>query len=345
MITRASVQGWDNSSKGLDASTALEYVRSIRAMTNMADISTAVSLYQAGESLFELADKVLLIDGGQCLYFGPGDQAKKYFLDLGFDSPDRWTTADFLTSVSDEHERNIRSGWEDRIPRTPEEFAKAYKSSSVYAENIADVERFEAEQADMIRQREANMSKKTVKKNYTLPFHKQVWACTKRQFLVLLGDRASLFGKWGGLVFQGLIVGSLFYDLPGTAAGAFPRGGTLFFLLLFNALLALAEMTSAFTSKPILMKQKSFSFYRPSAYAIAQTVADVPMVFIQVLIFQLIIYFMANVSIKKYRVSCQVLISHSAACTNSISVLHHRSAPLARYHGHLRILQGYCRAV
>jgi ABC-type multidrug transport system ATPase subunit len=61
MITRASIQGWDNSSKGLDASTALEYVRAIRAMTNMADASTAVSLYQAGESLFELADKVLLI--------------------------------------------------------------------------------------------------------------------------------------------------------------------------------------------------------------------------------------------------------------------------------------------
>ncbi|KAK0388122.1 hypothetical protein NLU13_4366 [Sarocladium strictum] len=296
MITRASVQGWDNSSKGLDASTALEYVRSIRAMTNMANISTAVSLYQAGESLYDLADKVLLIDGGQCIYFGPAEDAKKYFLDLGFDSPDRWTTADFLTSVSDEHERNVRPGWEDRIPRSPHDFAKAYKNSEIYAKNMADVERFEAEQAEIIQAREQNMSKKTAKKNYTLPFHKQVWACTKRQFLVMSGDRASLFGKWGGLVFQGLIVGSLFYNLPQTASGAFPRGGTLFFLLLFNALLALAEMTAAFSSKPILLKHKSFSFYRPSAYAIAQTVADVPMVFVQVTIFTLIIYFMANLS-------------------------------------------------
>ncbi|KAH8179132.1 ABC-2 type transporter domain-containing protein [Sarocladium implicatum] len=296
MITRASVQGWDNSSKGLDASTALEYVRSIRAMTNMAEISTAVSLYQAGESLYELADKVLLIDEGQCLYFGPAEDAKKYFMDLGFDSPDRWTTADFLTSVSDEHEREIRPGWEERIPRTPLDFAKAYKNSDIYRKNMADVESFEAEQAEMIRSREQSMSKKTAKKNYTLPFHKQVWACTKRQFLVMSGDRASLFGKWGGLVFQGLIVGSLFYNLPQTAAGAFPRGGTLFFLLLFNALLALAEMTSAFSSKPILLKHKSFSFYRPSAYAIAQTVADIPMVLVQVCIFTLIIYFMANLA-------------------------------------------------
>ncbi|KAI9167899.1 ABC multidrug transporter atrF [Paramyrothecium foliicola] len=296
MITRASVQGWDNSSKGLDASTALEYVRSIRAMTNMAEASTAVSLYQAGESLFNLVDKVLLIDGGKCVYFGRADAAKQYFIDLGFECPERWTTPDFLTSVSDEHERSVRKGWEDRIPRNPEAFAEAYRNSEAYKRNLADIEDFESKLDQQMQEREQNESKKTSKKNYTVPFHKQVVACTKRQFLVMFGDRASLFGKWGGLLFQGLIVGSLFYNLPQTASGAFPRGGTLFFLLLFNALLALAEMTSAFESKPILLKHKSFSFYRPAAFAIAQTVVDVPLVFIQVVIFNTIIYFMANLS-------------------------------------------------
>jgi ABC-type multidrug transport system ATPase subunit/ABC-type multidrug transport system permease subunit len=296
MITRASVQGWDNSSKGLDASTALEYVRSIRVMTNMAEASSAVSLYQAGESLFELADKVLLIDGGKCLYFGPSENAKQYFLDLGFDCPERWTTPDFLTSVSDTNERSIRPGWENRIPKTAEEFNDAYRNSRMYHQNIADIENFEKQVQRQIKEREKNQSKKTAEKNYTIPFHKQVIACTKRQFFVMTGDRASLFGKWGGLFFQGLIVGSLFFNLPVSASGAFPRGGTLFFLLLFNALLALAEQTAAFESKPILLKHKAFSFYRPAAYAIAQTVVDVPLVFIQVVIFNVIIYFMSNLS-------------------------------------------------
>ncbi|KAF7554386.1 hypothetical protein G7Z17_g2939 [Cylindrodendrum hubeiense] len=295
MITRASVQGWDNSSKGLDASTAVEYVKSIRAMTNMANTSTAVSLYQAGETLYDLVDKVLLIDNGKCLYFGRAEKAKQYFLDLGFDCPERWTTADFLVSVTDEHERSVREGWEDRIPRSPEEFDDAYRRSDAYKENITDIQEFESQlglQAQERRQNEPNGTRK----NYEIPFHSQVIACTQRQFLVMTGDRASLFGKWGGLLFQGLIVGSLFYNLPQTATGAFPRGGTLFFLLLFNALLALAEQTSAFVSKPILLKHKSFSFYRPAAFAIAQTVVDVPLVFIQVFIFNVIIYFMANLS-------------------------------------------------
>ncbi len=227
MITRASVQGWDNSSKGLDASTALEYVQSIRTLTNMAHTSTAVSLYQAGENLYNLVDKVLLIDAGQCLYFGAADEAKRYFLDLGFDCPERWTSADFLTSVTDEHERSVRKGWEDRIPRTAEEFSAAYRKSDAYHKNLTDIEEFETHLQEQVKSRQANRTKKNKQHNYTIPFHQQVIACTKRQFLVMTGDKASLFGKWGGLVFQGLIVGSLFYDMPKTTSGAFTRGGTV----------------------------------------------------------------------------------------------------------------------
>ncbi|KAI2473412.1 ABC-2 type transporter [Annulohypoxylon bovei var. microspora] len=296
LITRASVQGWDNSSKGLDASTAVEYIQSLRALTNMAQVSTAVSLYQAGETLYNLIDKVLLIDNGQCLYYGASDRAKQYFLDLGFDCPERWTTADFLTSVTDPHERSVRPGWEDRIPRSAQDFAEVYRKSEAYQLNLDDISDYEAKLEEEQRTRAENTSKKTEKKNYTIPFHQQVMALTQRQALIMLGDKASLAGKWGGIVFQGLIVGSLFYQLPGTAAGAFTRGGVLFFILLFNALLALAEQTSAFMSKPILLKHKNFSFYRPAAYTLAQTVMDVPLVFIQVLLFNVIIYWMAGLS-------------------------------------------------
>lgn len=73
----------------------------------------------------------------------------------------------------------------------------------------------------------------------------------------MMGDRITLGGKWGGILFQALIVGSLFYNLPATSVGVFPRGGVLFFMLLFNALLALAELTAAFASRPIMLKHKS----------------------------------------------------------------------------------------
>ncbi|KAF2116164.1 ABC-2 type transporter-domain-containing protein [Lophiotrema nucula] len=305
MITKASVQSWDNSTRGLDASTALEYVQSLRSLTNMAHISTSVALYQAGESLYDLFDKVLLIDEGRCCYFGPADHAAKYFKSLGFVQPDRWTTADFLTSVTDEHERHIKDGWKDRIPRSPAQFSQAFLQSQQHRDNLAEIEEFEHDTERLMQERRAARTKATKTKNYTLPFYKQVTACTKRQFLVMFGDKQSLAGKWGGIFFQALIVGSLFYNLPKTVAGVFTRGGVIFFMLLFNALLALAELTSAFESRPILLKHKSFSFYRPAAYAIAQTVVDVPLVLIQVFIFDIVVYFMASLQ----RTASQFFIS------------------------------------
>ena len=257
MITKASTQCWDNSTRGLDASTALEYVQSLRSLTNMAHISTAIALYQAGESLYDLFDKVVLIDEGRCLYYGTTEDAAEYFEDLGFRRPPRWTTADFLTSVTDPHERQVRDGFEDRIPRSAKQFEDAYKKSSAFEKNVADIQGLEqAAERQRLDRLEAE-TKAAAEKNYTLPFHKQVLACTNRQFRVMLGDQVSLGGKWGGVLFQALIVGSLFFNMPKTSSGVFTRGGVLFLMLLFNALLALAELTSAFSSRPILLKHKS----------------------------------------------------------------------------------------
>ncbi|KAF2706423.1 hypothetical protein K504DRAFT_413352 [Pleomassaria siparia CBS 279.74] len=305
MITKASVQSWDNSTRGLDASTALEYVQSLRSLTNMARISTSVALYQAGESLYDLFDKVILIHEGHCCYFGSSDHAAKYFKSLGFVQPERWTSADFITSVTDDHERHIKDGWEDRVPRSGAQFGEAFLKSQQHKDNLSEIEEFEEETKRLVEQRHAANTKATKKKNFTLPFHKQVTACTKRQWLVMVGDKQSLAGKWGGIFFQALIVGSLFFNLPKTAAGTFTRGGVIFFMLLFNALLALAELTSAFESRPILLKHKSFSFYRPAAYAIAQTVIDVPLVLVQVFIFDIVVYFMAGLQ----RTASQFFIS------------------------------------
>ena len=257
MITKASTQCWDNSTRGLDASTALEYVQSLRSLTNMAHISTSVALYQAGESLYDLFDKVVLIDEGKCLYFGPTEEAAAYFENLGFVRPPRWTTADFLTSVTDPHERQVKEGYEHRIPRSTEQFEAAYKQSPIFESNARDIESFEQQAEQQRQQRVTAATKATKEKNYTLPYHKQVWACTHRQFLVMIGDKQSLGGKWGGILFQALIVGSLFFDMPKTSSGVFERGGVMFFMLLFNALLALAELTSAFSSRPILLKHKT----------------------------------------------------------------------------------------
>lgn len=215
LITKASTQCWDNSTRGLDANTALEYVQCLRSLTNMAHVSTLVAIYQASENLYKLFDKVILLDQGKCIYFGPTSKAKAYFESLGFECPPRWTTADFLTSVTDTYARRVKEGWEDRIPRSPDQFKQAYLQSESYKETLRDIEDFENEIESQRQEREAARQNVTTK-NYTISFYHQVLALSHRQFLIMIGDKQSLYGKYGVVLFLALIVGSLFYNLPQT---------------------------------------------------------------------------------------------------------------------------------
>lgn len=53
MVTGATVCAWDNTTRGLDASTALDYAKSLRILTNIYKTTTFVSLYQASETIYE----------------------------------------------------------------------------------------------------------------------------------------------------------------------------------------------------------------------------------------------------------------------------------------------------
>lgn len=295
-VNRASVGCWDNSTRGLDASTAVEYCRSLRVLTNIAKVSTIVTIYQAGEQLYDFFDKVLLIHAGKCIYYGPAEEAKRYFEELGFEREARQTTADFLTAITDIKARKVKKGASP--PADAAGLEAAYLKSGIAKANLKDMDDFEKQfkEHHLEESFKDTASDKKGKRHgvYSLPFHKQVWYCTVRQYQIQFGDKFSLIGKNASAIFQGLIIGSLFYDMPKNTNGAFLRGGVLFFSLLFNALLALAELSNAFASRPILMKHKSFTFYRPSAYALAQVVGDVPIIFLQIAAFDLIIYFLSH---------------------------------------------------
>ena len=61
-------------------------------------MTTIVSIYQAGENLYSLFDKVCVINEGRMAYFGPADTARQYFIDMGYEPANRQTTPDFLVS-------------------------------------------------------------------------------------------------------------------------------------------------------------------------------------------------------------------------------------------------------
>ena len=309
LASKSTVIAWDNSTRGLDASTALDYARSLRIMTDISNRTTLVTLYQAGEGIYDVMDKVLVIDGGRQIYCGPARDAKRYFVELGFECPERQTTADFLTAVTDPNERRVRPGFEGRAPRTAEEFEAAFRASDDYRRLLADVDDYKAYlrrtgYADArsfegaVRESKSGGVRRANRSPYTVSFARQVLACTRREFWLLFGDTTTLWTKVFIVVSNGLIVGSLFHGQPATTAGAFTRGGAVFFSIVFLGWLQMSELMKAVSGRDVVARHRDYAFYRPSAVSLARVVQDLPVVAVQVCIFGLTMYFMTGLDVE-----------------------------------------------
>ncbi|OSD06180.1 hypothetical protein PYCCODRAFT_1384259 [Trametes coccinea BRFM310] len=305
MATRAHVLCFDNSTRGLDASTALDFIKALRVMTNVLGQTTFATLYQAGEGIYDQFDKVLVLDKGRTVYFGPTSEARKYFEDLGYKSLPRQTTADYLTGCTDPNERQFAPGRSVAdVPSTPEQLEQAFLQSRFCAQMHDDLEKYkkkmEVDKSDQEAFRKAVIADKkrgvSKKSPYTLGFTGQVRALVIRQFQMRLQDRFQLITSFSLSTILALVIGAAYYNLQLSSAGAFTRGSVIFAGLLTSALDTFGEMPVQMLGRPILKKQTSYALYRPAAVAIANTLSDIPFSAARILIYDLIVYFMSNLS-------------------------------------------------
>jgi ABC-type multidrug transport system ATPase subunit len=146
--------------------------------------------------LHQVFDKVTVLYEGRQIYFGPSDEARGYFERLGFECPASQTTPDFLTSMTSVSERRIRPGFEDKTPRTSDDFARCWKESlerqrllrriveynQTYAPEGEHRERFTLS-------RKLDKSKKQRQKSpYTLSYWSQIRLCMWRDIQSLKND-------------------------------------------------------------------------------------------------------------------------------------------------------------
>ncbi|KAH7311591.1 ABC-2 type transporter-domain-containing protein [Stachybotrys elegans] len=299
---RACVLSWDNSTRGLDASTALDFVKSLRVQTNLYKTTTFVSLYQASENIYNQFDKVMVIDEGRQVFFGPTKEARAYFEGLGFAPRPRQTTPDYLTGCTDEFERQYAPGRSpEDAPHSPDTLMEAFRNSPYQERLNAEMAEYKAQldeqksRADDFQVAVTESKRGTTKKSvYQVGFHLQVAALMRRQFILKLQDRFNLSLSWFRSIVIAIVLGTLYLDLDGSSAAAFSKGGLLFIALLFNAFQAFSELGSTMLGRPIVNKHKAYAFHRPSALWIGQIIVDQAFAATEIMVFSIIVYFMTG---------------------------------------------------
>ena len=67
-LVQASIQCWDNSTRGLDAATALEFISSLKTSASILNDTPLIAIYQCSQNAYDLFDKVIVMYEGYQIF-------------------------------------------------------------------------------------------------------------------------------------------------------------------------------------------------------------------------------------------------------------------------------------
>ncbi|KIY44860.1 pleiotropic drug resistance ABC transporter [Fistulina hepatica ATCC 64428] len=324
LASRACITCWDKCTRGLDSSTALEFVQALRTASDTTRMTVVAALYQAGEPLFRLFDKVCVINEGRMAYFGPTHQARQYFIDLGYEPAHRQTTADFLVSVTDANARTQRAGVPLGVaPRTAAEFAERFALSELGQKNHREVEnylaKFVGDEQIALQYRECAYDEHAKHTSRTSPYimsiPMQARAVMQRRLQIIVGNPLTSIIFACAHIYQAIIVGTAYFQMSDHTSAFFSRGGALFWALLFPALATMTEIPSLFYQRPIVRRQRNWAWYHPFIDAVALVLVDIPITLITMVFWTAILYFLPGFQISAGQVFTFLLFVFTAALT------------------------------
>lgn len=241
----------DEISTGLDTASTFDILSILSYTSRLFHRVTVVSLLQPSPEAVSLFDEIILLgEEGTILFTGPTENARDYFVKLGYVQPDGMDDADYLLAVasSDRHllyrpEETAEKGEHEVVALGDGKVDEAYSTevlgekflASVCAENIKESQGMDWKVDWSQREKE---SIDALEKKYQNSFFASVWLNMKRAFILWRRDTVFIRASAIKNVAMGLSVGAVFFKTNVNSS---------FFGVLFqgNLFIMLGAMTSA----------------------------------------------------------------------------------------------------
>ncbi|KAF1323093.1 Atp-binding protein, partial [Globisporangium splendens] len=282
----------DEISTGLDSAATFDIVSTQRSIAKKFRKTVVIALLQPTPEVFALFDDVLILSEGQVLYHGPRDQVQGHFESLGFVCPPHRDIADFLCDIGTDQQRQYEvtvpaNASIKTHPRRAREFADLFAHSILHDKLLADLNA----PLDPVLASDANVHLASVPE-----FHQTFWASTftliRRQLPVTIRNKAFLRSKTGMVVIMGLLYASTFYQFNFDDVQVVM--GILFFSILYLALTQSPMLPVYFSARDVFYKQRRANFFRTSSFALSVTMSQIPLTFVESVVFGTIVYWMCG---------------------------------------------------
>ncbi|KAK7378134.1 hypothetical protein VNO80_03571 [Phaseolus coccineus] len=297
ILTQPHVMFLDEPTSGLDSAASF-YV--ISSLSNIAHDGRIVicSIHQPSGEVFNLFDDLVLLAGGEAVYFGQATMAVKFFADAGFPCPTRKNPPEhFLRCVSPEFdsiaplipskiENNASSSWNSLMNMTAEEIKSElvmnYKNS-IHSENARK------------RIREMKKSEEPlVGKIYDTSWLNQLCTLTDRSFLNMSRDFGYYWLRILFYIMMSVSAGVLLFNIGTSNEAIITRGkcdGFIFGLMIF---LCLGGVPFYHEELKVFKRERFGKHYGEAIFILSHFLSSLPFVLAISVSSGTIIYHMVN---------------------------------------------------
>jgi len=219
MLRNPSVLFLDEPTTGLDATSALHLVKTLKHLANTGR-TIVTTIHQPRSGIFSLFDRVTLLSRGSVAYTGPTSDCLSWFDGLlpGGLRP-HVNPADYLIDIVAVDTRT----------KEAEEESQARVNKLLVAWNNESAARFSSDTTALEKFRVPEERARQMEQS--LPFFRQVQVLTSRTLLTTIRDPFGLMGSWSQAVFMGLACGLIFYKIPHNLAGIRSTQAALYMFL------------------------------------------------------------------------------------------------------------------
>jgi len=267
------------------------------------------TIHQPRSHIFAEFDKLLLLARGKVMYFGAASNALAYFSKLGQQVSLQENPADFLVDL-------VTIDLRDQVEvQKLEDFSNHYNQSQEFTatkEKIIElssvsggkrdsmrpqskrgsfIEHLKEEEALITEFREATGAPHADEKPNPIT---QFKVLLKRNFITVTRDRSRLFGRVVVSIFQGVMVGTTFFQLSDNEDQVIDRVNDLFFVCTFFFLLSYTILPRIIADRLLFLRERSNGMYGTWPYFLASTLAALPLCFLPSFAYSSLVAFLSD---------------------------------------------------
>ncbi|XP_042496438.1 ABC transporter G family member 22-like [Macadamia integrifolia] len=305
ILINPSVLFLDEPTSGLDSTTAL---RTVKMLHDIAEAGKTVvtTIHQPSSRLFHKFDKLILLGKGSLLYFGKASEAMVYFSSIGCSPLIAMNPAEFLLDLANGNinDVSIPSELEDKVHmgNAETETRNGKPSPTVVHEYL--VEAYETRVAE--NEKKKLMAPIPINEEFKSKVMREWGASWWEQYCILfqrgLKERRHDYLSWlriTQVLATAIILGLLWWQSDGTTLkGLQDQAGLLFYISVFWGFFPV--FTAIFTfpqERAMINKERAVDMYKLSAYFLARTTSDLPLDLFLPILFLLVVYFMAGLTL------------------------------------------------